>query len=369
MMVIILFVVFILEAVMILAHILIYKSIILMLGISAPGIILVLKAVFALGSISFLGSTLIASRWHNRITRVIYLVASVWLAIMYVLLVASAVGMLCLYLFNFDLSQKLILGISLYSLAVIAVIYAFAKPILIKVKEIELKFPNLPEHWQNKKIVFISDLHFGPVYNVPFSKKISTIIQNLHLEALLIGGDLFDGTEVNTGGVLVPLSNIKTVYGTYFITGNHEEFDGNANKFIEAIDSAGFKILHNKTVDLNGLTLAGVDYYETRKAEDLKKVLLSLNLDLSKPSILLKHVPSNLNIVADAGFDAVLSGHTHNGQIYPFGFFAKLSYGYSYGLHLLKKTQIYVSSGLGTWGPPARLASNSEIVLITLKEK
>jgi len=354
---------------MILAHVLIYKSIILLLGISTPSILIVLKSIFAVGSISFLGSTLIASRWHNRLTRIFYLLASVWLTIVYIFLITSVIGVLCLYFFNLDPSQKLVLGISLYSLAAAIVIYSFIKPILIKIKEIELNFSSLPEYWRGKKIVFISDLHLGPIHHISFAKRISAIIQDIHPETLLIGGDLFDGTEVNAGDVLVPLSDIQTTYGTYFITGNHEEFDGSANKFIKAIDSAGFKILHNKAVDLNGLIIAGVDYYETRKAEDFKNILASLNLDLSKPNILLKHVPSNLNIVADAGFDAVLSGHTHNGQVYPFGFFAKLSYGYRYGLHLLKKTQIYVSSGLGTWGPPARIASTSEIVLITLKEK
>jgi len=369
MMLLILFVVLIIEAVMILGHVLVYKSLILLLGISSPTILKFLKALFALGSISFISSTLIASRWHNRLTRSIYLLASIWLEILYVFFVTSIIGVLCLYVFNFDLSQKLTFGIVLYSLASILAIYSFLRPVSIKIKEIDLRFPSLPEYWRGKKVVFISDLHFGPVYHIAFAEKISAMIQKLNPEMLLIGGDLFDGTEVNAGDVLTPLSKIRTTYGTYFVTGNHEEFDGSANKFITAINSAGIKILHNEIVDLNGLNLAGVDYFETKKAEDLKKVLESFKLDDAKPNILMKHVPSNLNIVADAGVNAVLSGHTHNGQIFPFGYFAKMSYGYNYGFDILKKTQIYVSSGLGTWGPPARIGSISEIVLITLKEE
>ena len=119
-------------------------------------------------------------------------------------------------------------------------------------------------------------------------------------------------------------------------------------------------------VEVEGLQIAGIAYkHETML--DFAKTLTSLNLNKNKPSILLKHVPKQLEEAEEAGVSLQLSGHTHFGQIWPGNLITKRYWkGYAYGLKKYKKMQIFVSSGLGTWGPPMRLFSKSEMVKITL---
>jgi predicted MPP superfamily phosphohydrolase len=117
---------------------------------------------------------------------------------------------------------------------------------------------------------------------------------------------------------------------------------------------------------VHGLQLVGVDYAHANDAGRFSKILSALALDKNKPTILLKHEPNNLHIAEEAGVSLQISGHTHYGQQWPFGLLAQLSYqGYAYGLKPFKNMQMLTSSGIGTWGPPMRIGSNAEMVVIT----
>ncbi len=111
--------------------------------------------------------------------------------------------------------------------------------------------------------------------------------------------------------------------------------------------------------------IVGVDYKTTEKRSDFEKVLSSLPIDANLPSILLKHVPSNLDVAEKRGISLGLFGHTHRAQVFPFSIITHFVYkGFDYGLKKLGKMQVYTSSGVGTWGPPIRVGSNSEIVIL-----
>jgi uncharacterized protein len=104
---------------------------------------------------------------------------------------------------------------------------------------------------------------------------------------------------------------------------------------------------------------------DTRSKPNYEKILKNLKIDKSSPSILLKHSPDSLDVAEKNGISLQLSGHSHHGQIFPFSLVTSLFYkGYDYGLHHLKNLTIYTSSGVGTWGPPSRVGTKAEIVLL-----
>jgi hypothetical protein len=124
--------------------------------------------------------------------------------------------------------------------------------------------------------------------------------------------------------------------------------------------------LHNERVLVDGLQVVGVSYADSSYPAHLRAFLESLHLDGGPASVLLNHVPHRLPIVEQTGVSLQLSGHTHGGQIFPFTLFARWAYGeFTYGLQRFGRLQVLTSSGAGTWGPPMRVGTHAEVVLMT----
>jgi predicted MPP superfamily phosphohydrolase len=119
---------------------------------------------------------------------------------------------------------------------------------------------------------------------------------------------------------------------------------------------------------INDLQLIGVDDRDSINAIKFQTILSNLKIDKNKPAILLKHQPSQLNIAENAGISLQISGHTHRAQIFPLNIFTNLIFkGYDYGLRRWNKMIVYTSSGVGTWGPPMRVGSDSEIAVFEFR--
>jgi uncharacterized protein len=125
--------------------------------------------------------------------------------------------------------------------------------------------------------------------------------------------------------------------------------------------------LRNSMAECKGLQVVGVDYSPDKK--NLGKILPSIRLDAKKPAILLYHTPTTLDYIQQAGIDMQLSGHTHNGQIFPFNILVRFFNPYVHGLHLDGDSCIYVSQGTAHWGPPMRLGSFNELTVLHLVPK
>jgi predicted MPP superfamily phosphohydrolase len=196
------------------------------------------------------------------------------------------------------------------------------------------------------------------------------MIQDLKPDLVFIGGDLYDGGEaMDLNHMIEPLSRLSLPYGTYFITGNHEEFYDNT-PYLQAIRRAGIRVLYNEKVEIDGLQIIGVGYRDSRNQEQFRAILQKMEIDRQKPSLLLKHVPFDLEIARDQGISAQLSGHTHQGQVFLFRFItSKIYRGYDYGLKRFGDLLVYTSSGANTWGPPMRLDTKPEIVVIKFVKK
>jgi predicted MPP superfamily phosphohydrolase len=358
----------IIQSILFLGHWFFYRTLVRFLGPDSPAMLLTLKVALGLLSVSLVLTSFLASHYSNLWVRMLYTAAASWLGILYMFILAATLSWI-LYglanLFHLPLDHKMLIGI-LMGIALMASLYGFINSGVIRITRVNLQLPDIPSHWKGKTAVWVSDTHLGHVRNYGFAQQIATLVKNLNPDILFIGGDLYDGLAVDLDHVIEPFSRIRTSYGTYFITGNHEEFFDNT-KYLQAVRRAGIRVLYNERVDLNGLQIIGVDYRDSRNKEKFKMILQKMGIDRHKPSILLTHAPLHLEVVKEERISLQLSGHTHHGQVFLFRWITSLAYdGYDYGLKRLGNLLVYTSSGAGTWGPPMRLDTKPEIVAIKL---
>jgi hypothetical protein len=225
----------------------------------------------------------------------------------------------------------------------------------------------------------VSDLHLGQVRGKHFAEKVCAEIKKLDPDIVFVGGDMYDGVLVRERDVVEPFGRLlkhvsqraTPFLGIYFVTGNHEEFSDNS-KYIEALRDAGIKVLNDEKIKIDDLQILGVDYKTTNTAEKFKNILDSIPLDPLKPSILIKHVPLHVEVAARKGISLQLSGHTHRAQVFPFSLLTpRMFKGFDYGLKTFtgigNNLQVLTSSGVGTWGPPLRIGTDSEVIVITFR--
>lgn len=242
----------------------------------------------------------------------------------------------------------------------------------VVVKKIKMFITGLPETFQGFKIVQISDLHIGQMMTGLMLEEIVDKVNSLEPDLVAITGDLVDGSTNKLLNELVSLKKLKAKKGIYFVTGNHEYYSG-VEEWIPEIENMGIKVLNNESIKIKKnydfLYLSGVTDHEAKNfskeyAADFKKTFSGLHKD--KKKILLAHQPVAAKEASEYEADLVLSGHTHGGQIWPFGYLVYLQQPYLKGLYQYKNTKLYVNQGTGCWGPPMRLGSFNEITEITL---
>ena len=237
----------------------------------------------------------------------------------------------------------------------------------IGIEKVLLKTQKLPPETRNLSVVQISDIHFSTINSVRLARKIVDKIKALNPHMIVSTGDFIDRGLKEKGGVAALFRNLKAPYGKYAVTGNHE-FYGGITASVQFIEKAGFRMLRNEGITVGDMvTIVGVDDpaakrfgLDTSVSEDeiLKR------FSRKKLTILLKHQP-RINKKSVGAFDLQLSGHTHNGQIFPFSLITLIFYPYNTGLFVLgKDSHLYVSRGTGTWGPPVRFLSPPEVTLI-----
>lgn len=223
------------------------------------------------------------------------------------------------------------------------------------------------------RFAVISDVHIGEFLGDEFMRDIVMRINSQNVDAVFIVGDLLDTPAKYAGGLLDSLKDLRSRYGTFYVTGNHEFYHG-AKQIIELLKSYGVYVLQNESVKIGGINLAGV-HDIMGKIEGLEPNPHSAlaQIDKSLPTIMLAHQPRFVYILDDEGLsndvDLLICGHTHAGQIFPFSLLVLLQQPYLHGLYQHNdKMQVYVSSGAGFWGPPVRVLAPSEIVILNLKE-
>ena len=221
------------------------------------------------------------------------------------------------------------------------------------------------------RLVLASDIHLGTIVGRKRLDGIANTIENLHPDLVLFPGDLVDEdlAPVIKENLGETLRSIKAPMGVFGITGNHE-YIGGAEEAVAYLEEHGVRMLRDTCVVLDGgITLCGrEDRSITQFAGKNRKPLevLMKDVDRNRPVIMMDHQPFDLDSVARAGVDLQISGHTHHGQIWPLNYITGMVYEQSWGYLQKRDTHFYVSSGVGTWGPPMRLGNRPEIVVLTL---
>jgi predicted MPP superfamily phosphohydrolase len=239
----------------------------------------------------------------------------------------------------------------------------------VETRAIRLHSAKIPSTVERIRIVQISDVHAGLM---TYPGRLSAAIQAIKQakpDIVVSTGDLVDSHVCGEDSVAASLREIQAPLGKFAVTGNHEFYMGikNAQAFTKA---AGFTLLQGKPVSVNNLlTIIGVDDPAIGKpnGKDTKaETELLTGLPGNQFPLLLKHRPT-----VDSGsrgkFDLQLSGHTHQGQIFPFGYLVSLGYPLGHGLRKLSDgSYVYISTGTGTWGPPIRVLAPPEITVIDI---
>jgi len=255
------------------------------------------------------------------------------------------------------------------AVSVLVGVYGQVEALNIRTERIVIKSPKIPEKVGKVRIVQISDVHLGLIMGEWRLERILREVRRAHPDILVSTGDLLDGQINDISRMADQINGIRTPYGKYAVTGNHEFYAG-IGRSLAFTKEAGFTVLRGEELEIPGvIVMAGVDDVAANRSgphgRPSEKKLLS-DLPQNRFVVLLKHRPL-VESGSEGLFDLQLSGHTHGGQIFPFSLIIKLLYPIDKGLLPLSDGAfLYVNQGSGTWGPPMRFLVPPEVSIIDL---
>ena len=305
-------------------------------------------------------------------------IGSIWLAfLLYVLLIVIIIDLVrgLNFFFHFIpllMPLTLFIGTVFVSCSIVIIgIITASNPI---VNKIDIKINKKVNNRNSINIAMVSDIHLGNVVGRKKFQALVDTINSLDPDIVLFTGDFIDRT-------LEPLINddigslvesIHSKYGIYAVTGNHEYFSG-VSKSVNFMKKHKINVLLDESVEIEkSLLLVGredktVNRFTERKRKTLAELLRGKRIEL--PIIVMDHQPSSINESVKNMVDLHLSGHTHNGQLWPINHITNAIYEVSCGYAKIENTHIYISKGFGTWGPPVRTTGRPEIVFLQIKFK
>jgi predicted MPP superfamily phosphohydrolase len=237
------------------------------------------------------------------------------------------------------------------------------------VHEYEVSIPGLPADMDGMVVVGVSDLHIGMLIGSHWLKDLIAQIQEQKPDMVVLLGDVFEGRGLPPQGLIEDLKHLSAPLGVWAVLGNHE-YHGREASSVDPFNGTDIKVLRNSWREIRpGLVLAGIDdltaIHRSGRSSDAMTDMLA-----DRPAgatILLSHTPWQTGKAAAAGVGLMLSGHTHGGQIWPFGYLVQGRYPLLAGLYRVDGMPVIVSRGAGTWGPRMRLWLPGEILRVTLK--
>lgn len=317
--------------------------------------------------------------------KILILIGSTWLAfLLYAILLLLLIDIVrgFNYFFHFlpageilkagNIPLKLMTGvISIASIIVIAGIITASSPV---VRTVDIKIDKKGGIENSLNIVMASDIHLGNIVGRKKLQYLADTINSLEPDVVLFPGDFFDETlgpvvKDHMGGLV---ESIRAKYGVYAVTGNHE-YIGGVTDAVDFMTKHKIRVLRDEAVEINGsILLAGredrsINRFTGGKRKSIDEILQGKNLKL--PVILMDHQPFSINESVKQGIDLHLSGHTHNGQLWPLNYITNAIFEVACGFRKIGDTNVYVSKGYGTWGPPVRTSGRPEIVVFQIRFK
>jgi uncharacterized protein len=336
--------------------------------------------IFITLAVTFIAAKILESRHSSVFTDVLNIIGGFWMgfmlyAIMFFLL--SDIVFVILRLAGL-LESGNIPAFKRWSLlitsgiSVLLIAGGFINAVIPVVKEYNITINKQVDGIDKIRVAAVSDIHLGSIIRKRSIRKLSGMIEEMHPDVIFLLGDIVDGElgPVLRGDLLKYFTEPKTSDGLYAITGNHE-YIGGAARTIPYIESKGIRVLKDEVVILpGGIQVIGRLDRDSKRfynKERLPLEELMKGIDRTRPVILLDHQPFHLSETENNGIDLQLSGHTHNGQMWPLNYLTKKIYELSYGYMKKGNSQIIVSSGFGLWGPRIRSGSHSEVMLINIE--
>ncbi len=308
----------------------------------------------------------------EQAARFVACVGYIWMAFVFLFFVLSVSLELVRFLHKLMVPETgtLTLKAVTFSLSVLLsaglVVYGCVDARRIRVKNLQIPVQQVLPGNGKLRIVQISDVHVGIIIRNDRLTPILEKIREAKPDILVSTGDPLDGELDNIMMDAERFTAIPAPAGKFAVLGNHEYYAG-VSRSIEFTEAAGFQLLRDEVAQASGITIFGEDDITGRKPGSTQKSALFLKSLAEKHNgfvLLLKHQP---HIRETANFNLQLSGHTHGGQLFPFGFIVKLYFPRIYGLHTLAENKLlYISRGTGTWGPPVRIFAPPEITVIDL---
>ncbi len=344
-----------------------------------------LLAAIAAGALSLVLQPIAERRLRPPAARWIAWPASIWLGFVFLLLVQLLVTDAALWLAGSvaramggsapdaaataGVRAALVAGVA--SFAGLAGLWGGLRaPVL---ERVEIRLRRWPSALDGLRVAQISDIHIGSIRGRRFAEQLTERVNALHPDLVAVTGDLVDGKVEFLGAEVEPFRGLRAPLGAYFVTGNHDHYSG-AREWVAKARELGLRVLRNERVEIETrgavFDLVGVDdhrgdFLGKDGGEDLDAALAGR--DPARPALLLAHDPSTFKRAAGRDIDLQLSGHTHGGQIFPFGFFVRLVTPFVSGRYRRGGAELYVSRGTGFWGPPMRLFAPAEITEIVLR--
>jgi uncharacterized protein len=274
----------------------------------------------------------------------------------------------CVTLFGYLAWAPMVRGWALgagIALSAFSLVQGFRAPAVVSY---DVTLPGLPVLLDGKVIVALSDTHVGSLLGEKWFSERMKQVSAIHPDMVVFLGDMFEGHGASPREI-PSLRWLTPHLGKWYVVGNHESFRG-AEPVNDVLEKGGFRRLANQWVSIApGLVLAGVDDLTNRKHRNLGGDPLGEALSGRPPgaTLLLSHSPLQTDRAASSGVGLMLSGHTHGGQIWPFGYLVQRVYPYLTGRYDVNGMTLIVSRGTGTWGPRMRLWNRGEILKVTLR--
>ena len=261
-------------------------------------------------------------------------------------------------------------GLIGFVLAFIVSIYGYWNGANIKITSYSIPIEGLTK---KVKAVHLSDIHIGHFRTIGFLKEIIDKTNGQKPDVVFFTGDFLDSQYALKEKFFDPLKKINAPI--FFVDGNHD-YSTNRDKIVALLKQVGVTVLENEKSISGELQIVGLnhmiadrnsfDMHASEHNPTIDETLQKIEINRDKPSILLHHAPNGIKYAQMAGIDLYLTGHTHAGQIFPFSLISKLLFEFNRGLHKYKDTKIIVSEGIGTFGPPFRIGTKSEIISLDL---
>lgn len=342
------------------------------------------RAIMLILVLSYPLGRFLEKAWYSPVTTSIHWIGAFWFAGMLyftLLLFTTDIIRIANHFFNFlpqtntqaYFKLKMYSGVAITTTTLLIILGGFLNAWHPKINQYDINIDKEGGTRKNLKIVAASDIHLGTIIGPRKTRKLVETINALKPDIILFAGDVVDEDvgpviKQNLGESLLQL---KAPLGVYASTGNHE-YIGGVDRSVKYLEDHGLIVLRDSIVYIdNAFYIIGREDRDKRRSGiDRKEIkVLTTNINTNKPIILLDHQPYALEHAQQAGIDLQISGHTHHGQLWPFGFITKKIFELSRGYTQKGDSHFIVSTGFGTWGPPVRTGNRPEILEINLTFK